>query len=98
MTIPELIKNVREQNLSKEKLEGYHIELTCLYAEMCDRAGNLEKEEALYLAECNEPTKAGAQRKFNVTQSGLELITLKHNLRAVEKLASSIRSRAYKFL
>ena len=98
MKISELILAIKEDNLSKEQLESYHQQLTCLFAEMELKMADLEKEEALYLANCQEPTKANAQRKFNVTESGLALIELKHKIRAIEKLASSVKHRVYNYL
>lgn len=98
MDIKSLIKAVREQNLLKDQLENYYTELTALYAEMSLRIADLEKEEALYLNECGEKTRAGAERLWNATDAGQEQITLKHNLRAIEKLASSVKHRIYNYL
>lgn len=95
MTIRDLIVAIKEQGLTKEQLEGYHSELTSLYATMSLDMADIEKEEALYLNDCEEPTKAGAERKWNATEQGQKAITLKHNLRAIEKLLSSVKSRIY---
>lgn len=93
ISISELAKAVKEQNLSRDALESYFTELSCLYAEMEVRMGTLEKEEAIFLNECGEKTRAGAETKWNATEKGQESITLKHNLRALSKLISSVKHR-----
>ena len=63
MKISELANKVKEQSLTKDKLEDYFSELSSLYAQMEERMGELEKEEAIYLNDCQEETRAGAERK-----------------------------------
>jgi len=95
MKISELAKSIKEGNLSKQQLESYYDELTGMYAIMEERAGELEKQEAIYLNECEEKTRAGAERKWNATVLGQEAITIKHNIRALSKLISSVKHRIY---
>jgi hypothetical protein len=95
MKISELIKSVKEENLTKDQLENYYSELTSLSAEMELKMADIEKSEALFLNECGEETRSGADRKWRATKEGQEGITLKHNIRAIDKLRSSIKSRIY---
>lgn len=98
MTIPDLIKAIKEENLTQQQLEAYYDQLVYLSVEMELKCAELEKEESLYLANSPEETKAGADRKWNATESGLELRKLKRHLRAVDKLAASVKRRTYKFI
>lgn len=98
MQVSELAKSVKEGNLTKDQLEAYYTELVSLFAEMEIRMGEIEKAEAIYLNIIEEPTRAGAERKWYATEMGQEQITLKHNIRAVEKLASSVKHRIYNTL
>ena len=62
------------------------------------RYGEIEKEEALWLSTCTEKTKTGADRIWRATGLGQEHITLKYNIRALEKLISSVKHRIYKLI
>ena len=93
ISISQLAKSIKEQNLSRDQLENYFTELSSLYAEMEIRMGELEKEQAIFLNECGEKTRAGAETKWDATSKGQESITIKHNLRALSKLISSVRHR-----
>lgn len=98
MTIKDLILKIKEGGLQREQLEEYYDSLTVLYAEMNVRFGEITKEEALWLADCKEKTKTGADRLWQVTTLGQEQITLKYNIRALEKLVASVRHRIYKLI
>ena len=98
MTIKEIILRIKEGNLSREQLEEYYDSLTVLYAEMNYRMGEVTKEEALFLADCKEKTKTGADRLWLITPLGQEQITLKYNIRALEKLVASVKHRIYKLI
>lgn len=95
MKISELAKKIIEGKLSKDQLEAYYDQLTGLYVQMEERMGELEKAEAIYLNDCGEETRAGAERKWNATPEGLEGIMTKHNLRALSKLISSVKHRIF---
>ncbi len=95
MKISDIAKEVREGNLSKDRLESYYDDLTGLYAQLEERMGELEKKEAIFLNECGEKTRAGAEMKWNITVEGQESIETKHNIRALSKLLSSIKHRIY---
>ncbi len=93
MKISALAKAVKEKNLTRDQLEDYFTELSSLAAEMEERMGELEKKEAIYLNDCGEKTRSGAETKWNATSEGQEAITLKHNLRGLSKLISSVKHR-----
>ena len=95
MTIKDLALKIKEENLTKDMLEKYNIELTSLYAEMELNLAEIEKKEAIYLNDSEEKTRNGAERKWYAMPEGQEQITLKHNIRALSKLLSSIKHRLY---
>lgn len=98
MTLQELIKSIREDKLTKQQLEDYYTHLSTLYAEMSDRLGDLEKAEAIFMANCEEKTRSGAERVWNASPEGLEEIGLKRKIKAVEKLGSSVKHRIFNVL
>lgn len=95
-TLIEVITKVREQNLTKEQLEHYYDELSVLLAELNNEAGELEKEEALFLAN-RESTESIASRKvaWKSTPAGQRLIVVKRYISAVKSLLSSVKNRIY---
>lgn len=95
MTIQEIIKGIKEENLTKYDLENYSSMLDVLSAEMELSLANIEKEEAMFIANCGEKTRAGAVTKWEASEKGQEGIQLKRNIRAVSKLASSVKTRIY---
>ena len=98
ITISEIIKSIKEQNLPKFQLEEYASMLDILSAEYELSLAEIEKEEALYLADCGEKTRAAATTKWDVTENGQKEILLKRQLRAISKLASSVKTRIYQRL
>lgn len=100
MTITELIKAIKEENLSKQQIGHYYDQMAILYFEMQDRLADIEKEEALYFSthKENKVSDISIQRSFNVTESGLEGIKLHRNIKGVEKLLSSLKRRSMEFL
>jgi len=98
MTIPDIIKGIKEANLTKDQLEEYSSMLDVLCAEMELELGAVEKEEAMFLANSDEKSRAGAERTWNATEAGQKEIELKRNIRAVSKLASSVKTRIYQRL
>jgi hypothetical protein len=94
-TISELAKSIKEENLSKDQLEHYYTELTSLSADMELSLADLKKAEAIFLNESGEKTRAGAERIWKATEKGQEQISLTGNIRAIDKLRSSIKSRMY---
>lgn len=100
MTLETLIKEIKEETLPKESLEKYFDQITYLYCTMNERMAECEKAEALYIVEhkTKDSTDIAIRREWNVTEMGQEAFTLKRNIKSVEKLLSSIKSRIYRLL
>lgn len=105
MKLLDLIKAVKEKNLSKDQLENYRDELSGLFAQMQIEMANLEKEEAIFLEHSDtiyapdgsEKEKSVAQRKIDwkATPSGQRLIELKRYALATKEMLNSLKSRLY---
>lgn len=98
MDIKTLINEIKEANLTKDKLEEYSSMLDILCAEFELELADVEKAEALFLANCGEKTRAGATTLWEASDLGQKEITLKRQLRAISKLASSVKTRIYQRL
>lgn len=98
MTLSEIINSIKEGNLTKYQLEEYSSMLDVLSAEYELTLADVEKSEALFLAECGEKTRAGATTKWDASEEGQKEILLKRQLRAISKLASSVKTRIYQHL
>lgn len=98
MDIKSLITGIKESNLTKDQLEDYSSKLDILCAEYELELAEVEKAEALFLANCGEKTRAGATTKWESTELGQKEIELKRQLKALSKLASSVKTRIYQRL
>ena len=96
--ISDLITLIKEENLTKDKLEELSSMLDILCAEIELELAEVEKKEAMFLANCGEKTRAGAITKWESSEDGQNEISLKRNLRAVSKLSSSVKTRIYQRL
>lgn len=94
-SLQDIIKGIKEENLTKDRLESYSSMLDILSAEMELSLAEIEKEEAMFLANCGEKTRASATTKWDASELGQKEIELKRNIRAVSKLASSVKTRIY---
>jgi hypothetical protein len=95
MTILELIRKVKEQNLSKDQLEDYRDQMSSLFAEMQIELAEVRKTKALYFVEKKIKTDKETERNWQITKEGLREIELSHYSKALEKLLSSLKSRLY---
>ena len=90
---------VKEKNLDKTQLEEYRDDLSNLYASMHLELAGLEKEEAMFFlfAKQKEPTltDVSVKRGWRAMPEGQRMIQLSHEVKACEKLLSSIKSRIY---
>ena len=98
MDIKTLITEIKEANLTKDKLEEYSSMLDILCAELELELADSEKAEAMFLANCGEKTRAGATTLWEASDAGQKEITLKRQLRAISKLSSSVKTRIYQRL
>jgi hypothetical protein len=98
MNIQTIINEVKEAKLDKFQLEEYSSMLDILCAEYELQLADVEKAGAMFLANCEEKTRAGATTKWDATEMGQKEIELKRQLRAISKLASSVKTRIYQRL
>lgn len=96
--LQDIINGIKEQNLTKDKLEDYSSMLDILSAELELLLAEIEKAEAMFLSNCGEKTRAGATTKWECTEQGQKEIELKRNIRAISKLSSSVKTRIYQRL
>lgn len=99
MKLEELIKSIKEENLSKDDLEKYRDELSYLFVQLQIEMADLEKEEALFMDSWIGPDhKASVPQKkvaWKVTKGGQRLIVLKRYCLATKELLNSLKSRLY---
>lgn len=95
MRLAELFIAVKEEGLDKDKLESYYQQLTYLSAQMELSIADLEKEAAVFLEASLEETDAAKNRKWRATASGQNLITLKRQVKATDKMRASVKTRLY---
>lgn len=94
MKLLDLIKSVREENLTKDQLESYQTEISNLFAQMQIEMADLEKEEAIFI-EKSEGSVAQKKVTWKATPSGQRLIVLKRYATATRAILGSIKSRLY---
>lgn len=96
ITLKEALVAVKEKNLDKTQLEAYFDELSLLLAQLHEEAGELEKEEALFLAD-REQVESVISRKvsWKATQAGQRLIVVKRWISATKTVLGSIKNRIY---
>lgn len=96
-SLAEILKSVREENLSRGQLESYEQQLSGLYAEMMIELAEKKKERALYFLERQRPetSDVSIRRLFDASVDGQRLIELEAYVKAVSKMLSSIKSRIY---
>ena len=95
ITLKELITSVQERKLSKDELEHYRDQMSELFALMSIEMAEIEKSEAIFFSECDEPTDIAKKRRWAVTRQGQRQIELKNYLKGTEKMLASLRSRLY---
>lgn len=99
MRLEDLIKSVKEKNLSREQLEEYSDELSNLFAMIQLEIAELEKEEALFMdKKTDEESVAEVKVKWKATKEGQRLIVLKRYTVAVKELLNSLKSRVYRLI
>jgi hypothetical protein len=98
MNFQDALKAVTEKNLTKTQLEEYRDAMSLLLMQLQIECSELEKEEALYLA--NRPSEESiASRKvsWKATVSGQRLIVVKRYISATKTMMTSLRDRLYNF-
>ena len=96
MKLQDLIKSVKEENLSKDKLENYRDDLSTLFAEMQLELASIEKKEALFMnTKTAEQSVAETKIKWKATDEGQREIMLKRYCLATKELLNSFKNRLY---
>jgi hypothetical protein len=96
MKLIDLIEAVKEQNLTKDQLEGYRDQLSGLFAQMQLEMAELEKQEAYFMNDKqHEESVAAAKIRWKATEIGTRLIVLKRYCLATKEMLNSLKSRLY---
>lgn len=96
MKLIDLINAVKEQNLTKDQLEGYRDQLSSLFSQMMLEMADIEKLEAVFM-HGKDPDESVANRKitWKATPEGQRLIQLKRYAMACKEMLSSLKNRLY---
>lgn len=96
ITLKEALVKVRDQNLSKTELEFYFDEISILLAHLYEEAADLEKEEAMFLADRIEGESVISKKvSWKATPQGQRLIVVKRWISATKTVLGSVRNRIY---
>lgn len=99
MNLRDLLTEIKEENLTRDRLEAYEQQLSVLYAEMMMSIATLKKSRALYFyakeQEHPELPDVKIKRVWDATDEGLSLIENEANVKAVSRMLGSIKSRIY---
>ena len=95
MILTELLQKVREQNLTKTRLEELYTDCLNLFSAVELRLSEVEKAGALYLDAHKEESVAAGKRSWRATALGQEEIELKHRSNVLEKQLSAVKHRIY---
>jgi hypothetical protein len=102
MKLTDVIKEIQEDNMSKDRLESYHAKLSSYLSELSLFRATLEKEEALFMGHeqnaQDKPSVAQSKVNWKASSSGQKLLGVKGEIEAVKPLISSVKSRLYNFL
>lgn len=93
--LSELFTAIKEESLNKYQLEGYHKELSELYADMHLQMADNKKQEALFMVKNPEEATASMKRKWKATEEGQRGIELTGLIRATAAQLRSLKNRLY---
>lgn len=95
MKLLDLLKAVREENLSKEQLESYRDQLASLAADIQLQLGEYQKEEAMFMGMDTGESVAAKKVAWKSTEEGQRLIELKNYSTSAKIVLRSLRDRLY---
>lgn len=99
MNLLDVQKTIKEEHLSKDKLENLHTLLSTYLSELSRYRATLEKEEAMFMGgKSQDETVANRKVSWKASTSGQKLIGVKGEIEATKPLISSVKSRLYNFL
>lgn len=94
-----ILTEIRDETLTRDRLEKYEQSLSALYATYMIRIATLKKARAMFFyakeQEHPELPDIKIRRIWEAGDDGLELIQKEAEVKAVARMASSIRSRIY---
>ena len=95
MNLKELFEAVREESLTKDKLEDYHKALSELRGQMRLELADITKKKAVFML--GNPEQSVAQRKINWSagKEGQREIDLKAYIGATSDNLGSVKSRLF---
>lgn len=96
MKILEVQKEIKEQQLGKDRLEELHTMLSSYLSELQQYKATLEKEEAMFMGGKGQDESVANRKVFwKASENGQKLIGVKGEIEAVKPLISSVKSRLY---
>lgn len=99
MNLIDILKEIKDENLTREALERYDKHLTALYSEYMLRNAELEKEEGFFYDRMKEQhpemSDIAITRKWRVSDEGIEFRRKEREIKVINKNLSSIKSRIY---
>ncbi len=100
MNLLELLKAVKEENLTKTDLDNYHTALSGLYSDLQLEIATLKKEKAIYEATAftnSQRTQTAVEIKtlWKASEKGQRLIQLEGYARATSTQLRSLKNRLY---
>lgn len=95
MKLIDLLKEVREDHLTKTQLEDYHTKLSALFGDIQLEIADLKKKKAMF--EASDPNDSVAKMKvrWKATPEGQRLIELEGYARATNTQLRSLKNRLY---
>ena len=97
MKLLEALKEVKDENLSQEKLESLRDTLVHIHTDIMLQVADLKKKRAFYMPEA-EISEAERSRKWNMTDEGQKLIQYEHYVKIINKECDSLKSRIFSTL
>lgn len=94
-TLHDLFLAVKENNLSKDQLEGLHKEMSEVKADKLLQLADVEKKKAVFMLQDPEKTGIAKKRAWDGSPDGLIEIDLKAQIRAITTHLKSLQSRLY---
>ena len=95
MNLTELLQAVKEENLTKDKLEELRDEMAHLYSLYQLETAKIKKSKALYILTQAEKTNVATENKWAGTEMGQREIQLKYECLALKEELSSLKHRIY---
>lgn len=90
-----LFEEIKEESLTKDKLESYHKAISELYAQMHLEVGQLKKKRGMFMLKHPELTGVAMKRAWEGSEDGQRLIELESYVKATSTQLSSLKSRLF---